>query len=279
MASLKLWLLGAPRIEGDAVPIELNRQKATAILVYLAVTSEVQQRDTLATLFWPDSSQSLARSSLRRDLSLLNKALGGSWLTIDRETIGLNPSGLWLDMAQFHEHLATCATHGHANDVVCTACLHPLQNATKLYRDHFLAGFSLADCPDFDEWQFFQAEELRQEFSSALQRLGKGYSTQGDYEAALPYARRWLALDPLHEPAHRQLMWLYGRSNQQSAAIRQYQLCVQTLQDELGVAPSPETTALYEKIKEARSQGEGGKEDWGLATKDSGLATKDWRLN
>ena len=47
-------------------------------------------------------------------------------------------------------------------------------------------------------------------------------------------ARRWLALDPLHEPAHRQLMSLYEISGQRAAALRQYETCRQTLSDELG---------------------------------------------
>ena len=244
-----------------------------AILAYLAVTGDVQQRDTLATIFWPDSSQSLARGSLRRDLSVLNKALGGEWLDIERETVGLNQGGLSLDVAQFRQQLATCETHGHEPDVVCLACINPLTRAVELYRDDFLTGFTLPDCPEFDEWHFFQAEELREEFSSALQRLVKGHSTQGDYEEAVPFARRWLALDPLHEPAHRQLMWLYGRLHQPSAAIRQYNICKQVLQDELGVEPSEETTALVEKIKRARGKGQGGKEERGLATSNQQPAT------
>ncbi|MCB0125499.1 MAG: NACHT domain-containing protein, partial [Caldilineaceae bacterium] len=76
------------------------------------------------------------------------------------------------------------------------------------------------------------------------------------YDAALPYARRWLALDPLHEPTHQTLMRLYATIGQQAAALRQYQLCVQTLDDELGVPPAEATTALYEQIRLGqRSQG------------------------
>ncbi len=56
-------------------------------------------------------------------------------------------------------------------------------------------------------------------------------------------------MDPLHEPAHRQLMSLYARSGQQAAALRQYQECVRRLQNELGVEPDAETSALYEAIR------------------------------
>ena len=213
-----------------------------ALLIYLAVTAESQARDTLATLLWPDSSQRRARAYLSRDLSILNKALHRNWLEIERERVGLRrEAGFWLDVEQFQK-LANC-TNGTAS------CLEVLTEAVTLYRDDFLTGFTLPNCPDFDEWQFFQTESLRQSLALALERLVDLHSTQGDYEAVLPYARRWLSLDPLHEPAHRQVMYLYARIGQQAAALRQYQRCVQILEEELGVPPVDETTTLYERIR------------------------------
>ena len=238
---LKLFLLGPPRIELAGETVIIKRNKAVALLIYLAITAERQRRDTLAALLWPDSTQSQARSSLRRELSTLNKALAGDWLEIERETIGLRPD-FWLDVTQFQRHLVGCLDNA-------PACLKPLTAAAELYRDHFLTGFTLPDCPDFDEWQFFQTESLRQSFASALERLVAILSDQGDYERALSHARRHLVLDPLHEPAQRALMRLYAQTGQQAAALRQYQLCLQTLNDELGAAPAAETTALYEQIR------------------------------
>jgi predicted ATPase len=72
---------------------------------------------------------------------------------------------------------------------------------------------------------------------------------QNDAEAAIPFARRWLSLDPLNEAAHRQLMLAFDRAGQHSAALRQYQECARILQVELGAVPDPETTKLYEQIK------------------------------
>lgn len=88
--------------------------------------------------------------------------------------------------------------------------LDSLTEAVSLYRDDFLTGFTLPDCPDFDEWQFFQTEGLRQQLALTLERLLNLHVDQANYEVAIPYARRRLALDPLHEPAHQQLMQLYA---------------------------------------------------------------------
>ncbi|MFN8451304.1 MAG: hypothetical protein U0521_22660 [Anaerolineae bacterium] len=40
----------------------------------------------------------------------------------------------------------------------------------KLYRADFLAGFTVPDSGDFDDWQTFQTEQLRMEFVDALDR-------------------------------------------------------------------------------------------------------------
>jgi ABC-type oligopeptide transport system substrate-binding subunit/DNA-binding SARP family transcriptional activator len=256
MSHLVVFLLGPPRIELDGMPLDVNRRKAMALVVYLTMTGHHHSRDALATLFWPDYDQAQARAALRRTLSVLKQLLG-EWLEIDRESVGLKPdAGVWLDVSRFSHLVANCPPSA---DLDCSACLAPLAEAAILYRDDFLAGFTLRDCPDFDEWQFFQNESLRRELAGALERLVTCHSARQEFEPAIAYARRWLSLDPLHEPAHRQLMQLYAWSNQRAAALRQYQECVRLLQEELGVTPSPETTALYEHIRSsAGKQGSRG---------------------
>ena len=255
MSKLRLYLLGPPRFEYNDRSIEIGRRKAMAMVSYLAVTGQTHSRDALATLLWPDYDQTQARSALRRDLAALKKALPGDWLEADRETIGLKQDAdIWLDTAQFRSLVEHCQTHDHSADELCPACLEPLTEAVELYHNDFLAGFTLRDSPDFDDWQFFQAEGLRRELASALERLVRGHSSQGEYEQAIPYARRWLALDSLHEPTHRELMKLYAWTGQQAAALRQYEECVRVLEEELGAPPEVETTELFEAIKAKRLQ-------------------------
>jgi WD40 repeat protein/serine/threonine protein kinase len=250
MSKLKLNLLSSPLLEINNTPIELERRKAVALLAYLAVTEKSHSRDSLAALLWPEADQSRARTSLRHNLWTLNKALDDGWLDISRETVGLkaNPD-LWVDVHQFRLALAACQTHDHTEAAVCPDCLPHLREAVSLYRDDFLTGFTLRDSPEFDEWQRFQTEALRRELTEALERLVRGLSAREDFKAAIPYAQRWLALDPLHEPAHRQLMELYARAGQRAAALHQYAECERILQEELDVPPSMETTALAERIR------------------------------
>ena len=254
MPSLKLYLFGPPRLEQAGQSVAIGRRKGLALLAYLAVTHRSQHRDALATIFWPDAAQRRARGNLRQVLSDLNKVLGSDRLLVDGEQITLAGSDddLWLDVARFQACLELSQAHSDQPDEICPAFLPLLREAADLYQADFLEGFTLPSTPAFDDWQFFQAESLRQDLAIALERLIHGYADQEDYETAIPYARRWLSLDPLHEPAHCALMQLYAWSGQQAAALRQYEAFARALDEEFGVPPAPETTTLYEAIKANR---------------------------
>jgi DNA-binding SARP family transcriptional activator len=243
-------LLGAPRIEHGGEPIEVDTRKAIALVAYLAVTRRRHARDALAGLLWPEYNQTRARAALRRTLSSLGKARAEGWLKVDRESVDLDRSEIWIDVDRFRELLAECRTHGHPEGEICPECLPPLSEAVALYRDDFLAGFALRDSAAFDDWQFFESEELRRELAGALERLSRGHGALEEWEQAVSCGRRWLALDPLHEPAHRWLMQLYAWAGQRAGALRQYRECVRVLEEELGVSPLEETTRIYEAIKE-----------------------------
>jgi tetratricopeptide (TPR) repeat protein len=112
-----------------------------------------------------------------------------------------------------------------------------------------MAGFSVSESAEYDHWQAMQREWLRDELSDALRRLAQFYGERDNIEIALAHAKRWLALDPLHEPAHRMLMRLYATSGQRTAAMRQYQHCVELLDTELATPPEEETNQLYADIQ------------------------------
>ncbi len=255
MPSLCIYLFGAPRLERDGEVIHLPRQKSVALLAYLATTGQAHSRDALATLFWPEFNQSTARANLRRELSRLKKALGNDPFEIHGEQVGLKQEvGVWLDVEVFQRRLAEARRQiaGRSDPTRpedLSAGIEAISEAAGLYTGDFMAGFSLPDSSEFDEWQFFQSESLRRFLEEALQQLVRWEISQGEYERAIEYARRWLALDSLSEPAHRQLMQLYDWAGQHGAALRQYQECVRILSKEVGVEPDGVTTALYETIR------------------------------
>ena len=62
-----------------------------------------------------------------------------------------------------------------------------------------MAGFTLKDSAEFDDWQVFQSESLRRLYGAMLEKLVECQSRVSDYKAAIEIARRWLVLDDLDE--------------------------------------------------------------------------------
>jgi DNA-binding SARP family transcriptional activator len=193
---------------------------------------------------WPAFEHSAARANLRRDLSWLRRMLPEDILLVDRLQVDLNPEAeVWVDVHSFEATITAVQQHAHPPDDLCDKCAQTLAKAVSLYEADFMAGFSLADSEQFVEWQFFQREEYRQKMVRMLRQLIGWSQEQQQFEQGIEYGRRWLALDPWHEPAHRALMTFYALTEQQAAALRQYDECVQLLEEELGIEPEPETTA------------------------------------
>lgn len=252
---LRLSLLGSPQLERDGVSLTIGRQKAFALLSYLAVTKQIQRRETLVAFFWPDVDPKLAYSYLRRDLTVLNKVLGTGWLNIDRYEIGIvDRDDFWLDISQFKNALDASRTHGHQVDEICSDCMTLLHEAVNLYRGDFLAGLNLPDSFEFDEWKTFESQNFRTDLTWVLSRLIFGYSAQGKFDDAIFYTRRWLRIDPFHEPAHRQLMQLYAWRGDWSAAQHHYDEYQRVLSKELSILPEESTQQLYQLIIEKKVQ-------------------------
>ncbi|RPI31523.1 MAG: hypothetical protein EHM70_11335 [Chloroflexota bacterium] len=250
--SLSAYLFGAPRIEQDGQPVQVDTRKALALFAYLAVTGRAHSREHLATLLWPENDSSHAYGALRRTLSTLHKTLGGQGMLITRDLIGLDKNAdIWIDVDAFHQLIARIqkVDRDPSSDEFCSECLVPLTQAAELYRGDLLAGFTLRDSAAFDDWQYFQAESLRRELASVLERLVDLNTRLEEYDLAIEHARRWLALDSLNELAHRQLMCVYAWAGRRNAALHQYQDCTQVLKQELGIEPLAETTRLYQDIK------------------------------
>ena len=248
--SLRIALLGPPLIEVDGRPLDVDTRKATALLAYLAFTGRLARRDSLTGLLWPETSPDRARATLRRTLSTLKSALDTRFVEIGRDTVSLTGPGIWFDVDELRRLVATTEGHGHAANETCSRCLEPLQQAAALDRGSFLAGFGLRDSAAFDDWQQLAGDEVHRELASVLDRLAGALAASGNPTQAIACAHRRLALDPLHEPAHRQLIGLLAEVGDRQAAMEQYRDCVRVLDRELGVRPLDETTALYHAIVE-----------------------------
>jgi DNA-binding SARP family transcriptional activator len=252
MPHLRLSLLGPFAVTLDGQAVTFATAKTRALLAYLAgEAARPHSRALLAGLLWPDQPDRDALKNLRNTLARLRAALGDRarpgdpqppFLLVTSQTIQFNPaSGHWLDVNDFE----------FANDQEQPqqSTIENLKSRIALYRGPFLAGFAV-DSTAFEEWVLLKREQLEQQAQRAIRRLVTLLEQQGAYESALPYARRHLELNPWDEAAHRQMMHLLALGGRRGAALRQYETCRRLLTEELDVEPEPETTALYERIRD-----------------------------
>ncbi|MFZ0322554.1 MAG: BTAD domain-containing putative transcriptional regulator [Actinomycetes bacterium] len=234
---VQLTLFGPPRVERGGQRLTFDTRKAVALVAYLAITGQPHRRDVLAALLWPDSDQTKARGALRRTLSVAGAI--GPGLVVAREEVRLDADLVDCDVTGFERLLADADQGGR-------------RRAVELASDEFMAGFSLRDSPGFDDWQAATAERLRDRSVTTLAALVDADVADGRLHDALDLARRWLVVDPMSEAAHVQLMRLLTWTGQRPLALRQYRTLVRMLDRELGVAPLPETMALYDQIRSNR---------------------------
>ena len=239
-SSLDIATLGGLAIRLNGEPLTaLKTRKVEALLVYLARTPREHPRESLAELFWEERSQVQAMTNLRGALSSLRKHLD-PFVIITRDSVALNPlATVRLDVAQLDENLVP------VHDPTTAA---QAEHAIELYTGPFLEGFYLRGARGFDEWAALERERLGQRVLQALSDLVAYDLRNGAFRTGIAHANRLLALDPLMESAHRQMMLLLAASGQRSAALAQYESCQRLLEEELGVEPSGETREVYELL-------------------------------
>jgi DNA-binding SARP family transcriptional activator len=245
LSKIRVRLLGGFEVwAGERQIAGFESQKVRALLAYLACNRRrAFSRDHLAGLLWPERDGDTARHALRQAVYNLRSKLpdAGALLQVTNLEIGFVPrADLWLDVEAFEESLRLGS--GRAVDP------QHLSAAVQLYRGEFLAGFFVKDSPDFEDWMVAEQVRLRDAAVEALHHLIESYRRRGEYRFGVHYARRLVAIEPLSEEAHRELMRLCSLAGQRSRALVQYEELLNLLRDELGVEPLAETRRLYESI-------------------------------
>ncbi|MEM7028875.1 MAG: tetratricopeptide repeat protein [Chloroflexota bacterium] len=264
MAELTLSFLSPWQVEHKSKgPVSLRGFKAQALLAYLAVNASQQHsRETMVGLLWPELSESDARNNLRVGLSRLRRAIESKdkaatpFILSDRYLIQFNPeSDFQLDVADFEGLLNDVEQHDHPDLYHCISCRGCLAQAVDLYHGEFLTGFSLDECLVFDEWLHMQREYYHVLVMKALDELTESLHRTQEHNAAELYARRQLALDPLHEDAHFQLIQSLFHQGQRTTALSQFDTCERVLDEELGIEPNDDLRDLVAQIRASTASG------------------------
>ena len=238
---LRIRALGEATVSRGDVPVtaaDWGYAKPRELLFLLA-TSPPMTREQVGAALWPDQSGRQLGNSLHTALRALRRALGDpSWVLYSDGRYCFNTARAHdCDVATFEQAL-TEARRARGGDAAQPA----LQRALAAYGGDFLAGLAAG------EWAQARRDELRRGFESALLATGRLHAAAGRHQAAAAAFRRAVAHEPLNETAHRGLMESWARLGETARAIRHYEELTELLAGQVGVPPSAETTALYQRL-------------------------------
>ncbi|OHV31761.1 hypothetical protein BCD49_05575 [Pseudofrankia sp. EUN1h] len=257
---LEVRLLGAFEVRSGGTPVVMTSLRAQSLLAYLALRRGApQRREQVAFLLWPDSTEQQARTNLRHVLHTLRALLPAAdrHVEVTAQTLSLREFSADLTAFDAAEAASGASAGSSATGSSATAgsgetahsgeddadadALEGLRLAADLYAGDLLDGW-------YDEWLIADRERYRQRVMAVLARLVPLLEGRGEIDAAVGYAERARQHDRLAEPPYRWLMRLYDAQGDRARAVNAYHECVATLADELGVAPSARTRALYEAL-------------------------------
>ena len=226
LSAVLVRLLGALEVEVEGELVALPPGKPRSLFAWLALHRGLYPRRELAGRLWPEVLDSSARASLRSALWALRSALGpaASQLEATREQVGL-AAEVRTDLEEFRRRLAVGDRIG----------------AVDLCRGRLLSDLD-------DEWVLQAREEQEHELSGVFAELTAEADSGEDRVAAIRWARRRLAVDPLSEEAARDLMRLLAAAGHRAGALTTYDQLRARFRTELGIGPSEETRALARDI-------------------------------
>lgn len=246
MFDIKLLGPGQVHYDGKAITGFPAQQHCLLFYYLLLNRQSPQTREQIATVFWGDSSASMARKNLRNLLWRLNQAfrsVGASledFIFVKEDYIAFMTSDSYsLDIDEFEAALH--CSQEHTSQELNLEEISLLEKGVDLYRGDLLEGV-------YEDWCLYERERLRLGFLNILIKLMDYHGHQGNYEHGLGYGYRILALDPTRERVHRQMMLFHWLAGDRETALAQYFSCRKVLQSELGLEPMQETYHLYETI-------------------------------
>ena len=245
---LQIRLFGRFRVFVGEWPVpddRWERPKARELVRLLAVApDQALQREQILDALWPNLDPRAGLRQLSKALHQARRALEpelaprapSSFLYARGDVVELRAGGsLWIDAVEF--------------DRLGRAGLRD-RDAESCRRALLLAGDELLPADRYAEWAIEprrRMEALRAELISAVATTDVNL---GRYDEAVESIRDLLRLDEANEEAHRLLMQCFAGLGKRDRALRQYELCRETLRRELGVEPDSVTRKLRARIVE-----------------------------
>lgn len=227
---------------GDRSVEDLRSPRVRTLFAYLVLHPDsMHTRQAVAHSFWPDSTESQARTNLRNvvhHLRRVHPAIDGA-LDATATTLRWRPARpVDVDVDRFVT-AADAALGTDPDDV--ERLLDRCRQAADLY-----AGDLMPEV--HDDWVMPRRLQLQDRYRAVLRSLTTALIDSGRAAEALTVARDLVAADPMSESGHRLRIEAHRAAGDRAGAVRAYNDCVATLDRELGVEPDAVTVSLYASL-------------------------------
>lgn len=212
--------------------------RAQDLFCYLVLNrNKFSRREYLAELFWPDRAPAQSYGSLRTELWRIRAAFNKHRLPAQFifNEAGQGVQFSYQALIDFEKFDVLLADRQEATRMAS------LRAAVALYKGELLAGVG-------DTWCVYHRELYRTRYLSALEEMIDHESRAANWLQTIDLCIRLLIEDPFAEHVHCKLMNSYRQMGNRVAAMRQFQLYRERLEQSFEIAPMPETIALFEAI-------------------------------
>lgn len=227
---------------------EWGRDK-TMQLIQFFITSRHRKglhKEQIIDRLWPDSGMDegnrdfkIAHHGVNKALEPLRKSRDETLYIIRQGlTYQINPKKIWIDSEAFDQAIEL------ANYTLSTdrdTAIQALEFATDLYKGSYLPNRI------FEDWSSLERERLQLLAINAMIALGE-IKLESNPTESIRLAQEALLIDATWEEAYRLQMNAYRIKKNRPQVIKTYNACKKVLDQEFGIPPLPETTAVYQEV-------------------------------
>ncbi len=235
----KLRIRGFGKIEvaaDDRIITSADWQSQTARdLFYLFLSHpEGLTKEDVGLVFWPDASPKKLKLSFKNAIYRMRHALKVDVVVFQNEYYKFNRAlDYEYDVLAFTQHYTKAQ-----DEISPNSRFEEFDAALDEYQGTYLPGIE-------HSWVLADRQRYFDMYLTALKEVSLYFLDQKNYETALAAARKALEADPCNEEFHRLVMRVHHTSGNKAGIQRQYALCRDILQAEIGVAPSEQTETLF----------------------------------
>ena len=243
---VRVELLGGFRVEriGSARPVVWQRRTARTLTKLLAAHPRHSlHREEILELLWPGVPAKSALNRFGQALHAARRAFepellprkSSAYLRLTESMLSLETEHVIIDADLFQQLAESALGRGNGNE-------EAYESALAAY------GGELLPEDRYHDWCAERRAFLAELRIRLLVELADALEERGAQAAAADRLRETLRYDPTREDVHRRLIMLYAVLGSRDQAVRQFQMCREVLQRDLGVLPAESTLALYEEI-------------------------------